>query len=272
MESVQEQPMAAEAEEHLASMLGKPPLPTDATDEIAELTHKPPVGWIGPSSLLEGDNLATERAAVQKSLAKLEERMRHAEDTIAAPGTESKLARLTAEKVGEKGAADPLAAMLAQSSGKTAKRAAAMEGDAQKLLASWAKQPHGTSLAELDPGAHQLALEREAEMQDQIDADRIHLGRKIHPTRERVLALAGKDSLGDDPSTHALAQITPLEYELHHEVPKALEDLRNTLDNPPYKADKGWFSGDGLIDEKLGEERAKAIEEEAKKRAVKFPH
>jgi len=266
MESVQEQPMAAEAEEHLASMLGKPPLPTDATDEIAELTRKPPVGWIGPSSLLDrGDTLAAESAAVQHGLAKLEERMRHAEDTIAAPGTESKLARLTAEKVGEKGAADPLAAMLAQGSGKSAKRALAMEGDAQKLLDSWAKKPHGTSLAELDPDAHRLALEREQEMQDQIDDDRMHLqGRvsKFRPSRERVLALGAKDSLGDDPSTHALGQITPLEYQVNHLLPKDLLQLKHTLDNLPYKTDPQWFSGDGLIPEKIGEAKAKEIEEE----------
>merc|ERR1719359_1510212 len=185
IESVQDQPMAAEAEEHLAAMLGKPPLPTDPEDVIAELTHKPPVGWIGPSSLAETargvDPLADERAAVQKGLAKLQERMRHAEDTIAAPGTESKLARLAADKVGqgEQGAEDPLAAMLAEhggSGGGHATRAKAMDSDAQKLLASWAKKPHGSgsSLAELsDPAGHRLAVEREDEMHAQLDQDRL---------------------------------------------------------------------------------------------------
>lgn len=264
IESVQEQPMAAEAEEHLAAMVGKPPLPTDPTDEIAELTHKPPLGWIGPSSgwvgasslLDRGPNpLADERAAVQKGLAKLAERMRHAEDTIAAPGTESKLARLTAAKVGqgESSEEDPLAAMLAEGGGgHSAKRAAAMSSDAQKLLESWAKKPHaGTSLAELsDPAYHRLALERQAEMEDQLDRDQLDL--KEHESkklalgnRDRVLAFAkDDDGLGPDPPTRALGRITPLEYALHHRLPQELQELQDTLDNPPYKTDPNWFHGE----------------------------
>lgn len=243
-----EQLTRARAQDRAQVAQAREQLRMNVVKDLSEKSEQP-FGW-RPESLLQETPLAAEKADVQRGLDKLAARMRHAEQTIAEPGTLSQLDRLAEAKAAPE--ADPLAAMLsAQTSHPSGQRAAALESDSAKLLASWAKQP--TSLAELSPALHKFEaalskrrggtskshdVGRQAEETEKFGEDKQHLQEHMDAIKRRANAHEEVPEAEEPELTpQQLGHADPFEYGVDHDLPKAIAHLQNLINHPAYLDD-----------------------------------